>query len=341
MQQMLGHRGLYNRDPRLAFSPHISPLGGGRDLSDPLARLGRGAPIDLLRGGGLGRGHLGAGALGGGALGLRGRAFNPYVGNRGALGMVLRGDPLALGLERGHHGPGIDHRLLPYDPYRGGGWPHGGSCDTYWRGRSYHENQGNHGFGCGCRSSCGQALNSSKKSDFDFKTKDVTIRGKARAIKASYLTDTPKFEADLTKYMEKKSEEEIPDRIVDMLISFINRDRFENNSLVDEVKLNILASNISAKSAVDYSLSRLKQSGLNEGGENICKIISLITMSSKVDGGLKKWLEKELKADDRWLYEELHRDFKFQRLCEDLPEAVVELQRLMGDRTGGDDYVAL
>jgi hypothetical protein len=169
----------------------------------------------------------------------------------------------------------------------------------------------------------------------------VAIRGKARAIKASYLTDTGKFEADLSKYVEKKSEEEIPDQIVDMLISFINRDRYENNSLVDEVKLNILASNVGAKSAVDYSLSRLKQSGLNEGSENICKIISLITMSGKVDGGLKKWLEKELKADDRWLYEELNRDFKFLRLCEDLPEDVVELQRIMGDRTGGDDYVAL
>lgn len=336
MQQILGHRALYNRDPRLSISPHISPLGGGRELLDPLARLGRGAPMDLLRGGALGRGPLGAGALG-----LRGRAFNPYVGNRGALGMVLRSDSLALGLEHGRHGLSIDHRLQPYDRYRGGVWPHGANCDTLWRQRSYHENQGHHAFGCGCRSSCGQALNSSSKGDFDFKTKDVTIRGKARAIKASYLTDTGKFEADLTKYMEKKSEEEIPDRIVDMLISFINRDRYENNSLVDEVKLNILASNVGAKSAVDYSLSRLKESGLNEGSDNICKIISLITMSGKVDGGLKKWLEKELKADDRWLYEELNRDFKFLRLCEDLPEAVVELQRMMGDRTGGDDYVAL
>ena len=341
MQQMLGQRGLYNCDPRLALSPHISPLGGGRDLLDPLARLGRGAPMDLLRGGALGRGHLGAGALGSGALGLRGRAFNPYVGNRGALGMVLRGDPLASGLERGRHGLGIDHRLLPYDRYRGGGWPHGTNYDTCWRERSYHENQGHHGFGCGCRASCGQALNSNSRGDFEFKTKDVTIRGKARAIKASYLTDTGKLEADLTKYMEKKSEEEIPDRVVDMLISFINRDRYDNNSLVDEVKLNILASNVGAKSAVDHSLSRLKQSGLKEGSDNICKIISLITMSAKVDGGLKTWLEKELKADDRWLYEELNRDFKFQRLCEDLPEAVVELQRIMGDRTGGDNYVTL
>jgi hypothetical protein len=338
---MLGHRGLYNRDPRLAFSPYISPLGGGRDLLDPLARLGRGAPVDLLRGGALGRGPLGAGVLGGGALGLRGRAFNPYVGNRGALGMVLRGDPLNLPLERGRHGLGLDHRLLPYDRYRGGGWPLGANCDTFWRERSYHENQGYHGLGCGCRPSCGETLNSSSKGDFEFKTKDVTIRGKARAVKASYLTDTGKFEADLTKYMEKKSEEEIPDRVVDMLISFINRDRYDNNSLLDEVKLNILASNVGAKSAVDYSLGRLKQSGLNDGSENICKIIPLITQSGKVDAGRKKWLEKELKADDRWLYDELNRDVNFLKLCQDFPEAVVELERIMGDRTGGDGYVTL
>lgn len=49
-----------------------------------------------------------------------------------------------------------------------------------------------------CTSSCCEG-NSNKKSDYDFKTKDVTVRGTARAVRASFLIEAPKFEADLVK----------------------------------------------------------------------------------------------------------------------------------------------
>jgi hypothetical protein len=352
MQQILGHRRLY-RDPRLGFSPCLSPRGSGRDILDPLGRLGHGASFDIVRGGALGRAAWGPGIFGGGALGVRGGELLPgaLVGNRGAWDSGLRGDPIRQAFRRELYRRGIDPclgrfsvneldlRLLPYDRFRGGGWPHGSDCDTCWRERLYHEHQGHPGNGCSCRRSCGESSNSNSKSNFNFKTKDITIRGKARAVRASYLTEATKFESELTKYMEKKTEDEVPERVVDMLISFINREEYSNSDVLDEVILNILASNVGAKSTVDYSLSRIKDCGFPPNGRLICGVITLITQSGKVDDGLKKWLEKELKAKECELYWALIDDEHFHKLWSERPEVVVEVQRMVGERDFATDGV--
>jgi hypothetical protein len=326
----------------------MSPLGGGRDILDPLARLGRGASFDTMRGG-----ALGAGILGGGALVVQGRELIPgaFLGNRGAWDLGLRGDPIRQAFRRGVYGRGIDPRLgrfgvgdldlrlLPYNRFRGGGWPHGSDCDTCWRERLYHEHQDHHGHGCGCRRSCGESSNTNFRSNFDFKTKDITIRGKARSVRASYLTEAAKFESELTKYMEKKTEDEVPERVVDMLISFINREQYSNSDLLDEVILNILASNVGAKSTVDYSLGRIKDCGFPPNGRLICGVITLITQSGKVDDGLKKWLEKELKAKECELYLALIDDEHFHKLWSERPEVVAEVQRMVGARDFANDGV--
>jgi hypothetical protein len=335
----------------------MSPLGGGRDMLDPLARLGRGSPYGIMRGGGLGAGGLGvgvgvggmrAGILGGGPLGVRGRGLHPgaFYGNRGALGVDVRGDPLSQALQLGRYPRGLEHSLgrhgghdalalLPYERYRaGGGWPHGSDCDTGWRERLFHDREGHHGHGCGCRRSCGESSNSNSKSNFDFKTKDVTIRGKARAVRASYLAEAAKFEGDVTKYMEKKSQEEVPDRVIDMLISYINREEYSNNSVFDEVTLNILASNVGAKSAVDYSLARLKDSTGDLDADELSLIIALILLSGKVDDGLRKWLANYLKDGDRISY--LDRSHSFQEVIDEKPELYPEIQRLLGLRVDRD-----
>lgn len=354
---------MYNRDPRLGFSPLISPLGSGRDMLDPLARLGRGSPYGLMRGGSLGAGGLaGLGGvrgapMGGAALGVRGRGLHPgaLIGRQGALGMGVRGDHLSQALQLGRYSRGHEHRygrhgglealgLMPYERYRaGGGWPHGADCDTCWREQLYHQHQGHHGHSCGCRRSCGEGSNSNSRSNFDFKTKDVTIRGKARAIRASYLSEAGKFEADLTKFMEKKKEEEVPDRVVDMLISFINREEYLNGDLQDEVTLNILASNVGAKSTVDYSLARLKEIDIcRYEGKPICNVLTMITQSGKVDDGLKKWLEKCLTADDYYVYRLLLEDREYEKLAYDRPEVVAEVERMVGERRASNDgYVQL
>ncbi|KAE9370372.1 hypothetical protein N431DRAFT_484603 [Stipitochalara longipes BDJ] len=329
----------------------MSPLGG-REMLDPLARLGRGSPYGIMRGGGLGMGGLSvrglgvgglrAGMLGERSLGIQGRELHPgaLLGNRGGLGMGIHGDPLSQALQLGRYQGGLQHRhgrhgglgdlgLMPYRSYLGGGWPHGAECDTCLREQLYHRHQGHYDHGCGCRRSCGESLNSNTKSNFDFKTKDVTVRGKARAVRASYLTEAGKFEADLVKFMDKKSEEEVPDRVVDMLVSFINREEYSNGDLVDEVRLNILASSVGAKSLVEYSLGQLKHSQLPLDGRIICEIITLITQSTKVDDGLRKWLEKELKADGDYLYLQLlNHSAAFEKLWRDRPEAVAEVQRM-------------
>jgi len=146
---------------------------------------------------------------------------------------------------------------------------------------------------------CCDKANSSSKEEFDFKTKDITIRGKARPIRASYLAEASKFEADLTKYLEKKKEDAVPDRVIDMLFSYINRESYTNTNLFDEVTLNILAHNVGAKSVVAYSLDRLKKYDGDVGLQELTYIIASIVMSGKVDSGLKEWLKKYLKNDDR------------------------------------------
>ncbi|CAG8955397.1 hypothetical protein HYFRA_00014230, partial [Hymenoscyphus fraxineus] len=79
------------------------------------------------------------------------------------------------------------------------------------------------------------------KPEYDFKTKDIFIRGKVYAIRASYLAESPKFEAELMKYVDKKKEELVPRKVVEMLIRYVNEEVYENSSFVDEVTVCVLA----------------------------------------------------------------------------------------------------
>jgi hypothetical protein len=340
-------------------SPYLSSGGGlgiGGIGMGPFS--GRGLGSGGLRMGGMGAGGLGvgglrAGMLGERGLGTRGRGLHPaaVLGNRGGLGMGIP-DPLSQALQLGRYTGGLQHRhgrhgglgplgLMPYQGYLGGGWPHGAECETCLREMLYHQHQGHNGQSCGCRRSCGEGLNSNNKSNFDFKTKDVTVRGKARAVRASYLLEATKFESELTKYMEKKKEDQVPDRVVDMLISFINREEYSNNDILDEVKLNILASNVGAKSTVEYSLARLKKidilDGCRQDGHILCGVLTLITQSGKVDDGLRKWLEDCLTANKCHVYSLLLKNYHYIELEYDRPEVVAEVQRIVGERKTGND----
>jgi hypothetical protein len=336
---MLQRRGplFDNRDAR--FLPFMSPLSGGRDLMNPLARMGRGVPFDLIRGGGFPGGIWG----GRGALG-RDLFSSHLYGNRPGLGrgmgQDIRDQLIGYPFQRGRYPRDFDNRLeidsirrrLPYDFYRDDLWPHGPDCDACQRERRYHENQGHYGR-CGCHRSC-ESSNSNSKKDFDFKTKDITIRGKARAVRASYLAEAGKFEGDLVKFMEKKKEEDVPDRVIDMLISYINREEYSNNNPLDEVTLNILSSNVGAKSAVDYSLGRFKTFQGEIEDEILSHITGMVLLSSKVDDGLRKWLKKHLLDRDRVLH--LERSRAFNEMLQEKPELAPEIERLLGWRHDQD-----
>jgi hypothetical protein len=182
---------------------------------------------------------------------------------------------------------------------------------------------------CSCNNrKCSAAASSSSKSEFDFKTKDITIRGKARAVRASYLTEAPKFEADLVKYLDKKKEDVVPDRVIGMLVDFINCEDYKNSNVLDEVTLNILAHNVGAKSAVDYSLSRLKKLDIDVGIQDLTNIVGTIMMCSKVDAGLKAWLKKYLQNEER-LYR-LSCSIPWANLIMSRPEIEMETMRLLG-----------
>lgn len=160
---------------------------------------------------------------------------------------------------------------MPYPPHAHG------NCGCFFPGAHGNGNSGsnsNSGSGSGSGSGGGSSSKGSgggskekdsssggsgSKSDFDFKTKDIIVRGKVYTVRASYLSEAPKFEADLVKFVDKKKEDVVPARVVAMLVSYINVESYKNTSFLDEVTLNIVASNVGAKSVGEYSLGRLKK----------------------------------------------------------------------------------
>jgi hypothetical protein len=168
------------------------------------------------------------------------------------------------------------------------------------------------------------------KSTFDFKTKDIAVRGKTYTTRASYLAEASKFEADLIKYVDKKSQETIPDHVINMLISFINFESYINDSMLDEVTLNVLASNISAKSAFEHSLANLKNHvDVDISDKMLCEICATVLCSDRVDDKLKDWLKEYMtKVPERQVY--LGDSQEWQEMRVEMPEVEARLRELLG-----------
>jgi hypothetical protein len=248
----------------------------------------------------------------------------------------LRGSPFEMG---GQIGAFPARRYPPYNPYGGlgdyyaRGYGNGlglggglGSCSCYSMGgrecfEPWHARCSGHG-----SSSCGS-------KEYTFKTKDMTVRGKSYKVRASYLTDNTKFEGDLIKYMEKKKDEQVPDRVVEMLINFINGEDYENHDALDEVRLNILASNVGCKSAVQHSLGRLKAAKI--GPEVLAHLSGTIFLCSKVEGELKTWWHKCTK--DEQVMQEVIRQPIWRHTYETHPEVGVEIEKMRGIRAPDED----
>lgn len=192
----------------------------------------------------------------------------------------------------------------------------------YGRGCSPH-----HHCGCGGRSS-----HTNSEDKFSFKTKDICVRGKAYKVRSSYLAEAPKFESDLIKYLDKKTEEVVPQRVVRMLVDFINYDDYDHEGgLLDEAKLNILASNVNAKSVIDFSLDFLKHNiDFDVQAEDLCDIVTTVMMSDGVSDGLKEWLKKYLTPAQR--LERLFYNEAYAELMLDHPEVETKLEILLGVR---------
>lgn len=167
------------------------------------------------------------------------------------------------------------------------------------------------------------------------KTKSVAIRGNNFNIRYSYLAEVPKFEADIVKYMEKRTEEAVPDKTVHMLVDFINQEAYTPAIVFDDVMVNILASNVGAKSAVEYSLKQIKSRQYGHdiygisGAVELVKIMFTIQQSSKVDSNLRGWLIKLLEANDCALYWAVHFHPDAQKTLEERPELFLEYRRLI------------
>ncbi|EPE33014.1 hypothetical protein GLAREA_06026 [Glarea lozoyensis ATCC 20868] len=174
------------------------------------------------------------------------------------------------------------HMHMPYDPYHAYHPPC--SCG------SHHSNS--------CSSSK-LSSSSSSSSKSDLKTKDLFIRSKIYSVRASYLAESPKFEAELTKLMDKKKEDQIPSRIISLLINYINKESYSNDNVLDEVTLHVVCTTVNCKSAAEYALERLKRftkEGHEIPVEELCQICVAIFCSEKVEEKLKEWLKTHMKG---------------------------------------------
>lgn len=218
---------------------------------------------------------------------------------------------------RGHD---YDHSPLSrYGNYR--------SCDyslhcRHGKGHGYHEPS---------------TSDSTHKPKTDLKTKDVALRGKAYKIRKNFLADMGKFEGDLIKFVDKKSEEELPNGIIQMLVDYINQETCKSRDMVDLVGLNVLSSNLGYKSAVEASLSRLKDiaSRYNIGTRELTKICGTITMSAKVDDRIKLWLKKFI--IDRDIFQDFCSSKPFRELLKKHPEVGTRLEVILGFRDTEDE----
>lgn len=181
-----------------------------------------------------------------------------------------------------------------------------------------------------CESSCDQTQATAHRREYsNLKTKDVVIRGKAFAVRASYLQELPKFEKELREYLDKKDEDTIPERVINMLFAFINEEEYCNGDPYDEVTLCILAHNAGSKSVVNYSLDQIKKI---EGEIHISMLVDIIITimrSSDVPDLLKDWLEKFMRTNVDWHTLGSDPDF-ITKIVHQCPETYTDLLVLLG-----------
>jgi hypothetical protein len=221
--------------------------------------------------------------------------------------------------------------VRPFDDIHSLGWGTAGwragcrQCDPDFVHRCNHR-------GCSsCHECSGTSSNSKFKGDSSYKTKDITIRGKSYSVRKSFLENCGKFESDIGKFLDKRKDEVVPDRIVKLLIDCINEESCEAQTLHELVGMNILASNVGAKSAVEYSLRELHskwRGNYDLKGEELAQICASILLSGKVESGLEDWLKKILK------HEEIMQLLQYSGRCLDLfhrhPDVKTKLEILLG-----------
>lgn len=302
--------------------------------------------------------HMGAGALRGplGPMGGIGGYPDPYsnprLGRRASDPMYNTFDPFR------HSGPSeADVRAMRRSlhgqmHYNGSSDPNSSCEDCRSNGRQcrmdhghrtgHHLGHRDHICDCGnhgCNRNLGLRETRSKKDTCDFKTKDITVRGISYSVRKSFLAESSKFESDLIKFMDKKTEEQVPDHVVQMLIDFINAEECTGRTILEYVILNVLASNLGAKSAVEHSLSELKKATSDyeyrANPEELTNVCVAVLMSSRVDSGLEAWLKKFLQSEQR--SHGLTQSWHFQEVHEDHPELLVKLRELLETKKKADD----
>ena len=326
--------------------PFLTPRGNGRagTLESDFGgigivpRAGIGGLAGARGGGGLGLLGLGYGGICPGVL-IRGE-ISPFSPNRDIMGgtypdALLQNAPCPG--RRAPDGLGLAPRLGHY-PHRdlgnllgindsGQGLRNARGCSGHlgcgYDGRCDHEQ---------CTYEHSRGLTSSTSSGSkELNMKDIVVRGKTFKIRKSFLADSSKFEADIVKLLDKKSEVAVPNNVVQMLVDFINSEGCDARTLLDVACMNILASSLAVKSAVDFSLGLLKKYDVhyNMDTSELTQICLAIMESSKVDDKLVAWLKKYLTLGERWY--QLQRSHPFQDMIRRKPQLRIHLAQLIGE----------
>lgn len=208
------------------------------------------------------------------------------------------------------------------------------SCDAYPpRGQMYCErHRDGRDLGLAGHPSPGSRQQGDKSTGV--KTKDVAIRGKNYPIRQSFLSDNEKFEATIVKTADKKSSEALPEKIIQLMVDFINDEEYINANLADEVHLYIFAAMCNVKSLMKHSIERMKDDRTFDPvarGE-VVDICCMVCVPPESDDKLKEWLKKTF--DKEFGYENMDLQIQdwdeFQDACIDHPQ----LHRVLADLLG-------
>ncbi|RDW88697.1 hypothetical protein BP6252_00729 [Coleophoma cylindrospora] len=164
--------------------------------------------------------------------------------------------------------------------------------------------------------------------------KDIVIRDKTHAVRRSYLEEHPKFEKEIVGYMADKTQDNIPESVVEHLINYINNDFYVNTDLLDEVCLFLLSSavNVSSVNAVAIrNLSNWDWTGFWDWDGFTYAVLTILTSDNSNDT-IRNWLKDVITtklANQQQNERIIRQKFNSDPIKTDHPEALIRFEQLI------------
>ncbi|RDW94734.1 hypothetical protein BP5796_00497 [Coleophoma crateriformis] len=164
--------------------------------------------------------------------------------------------------------------------------------------------------------------------------KDIVIRDKTHAVRRSYLEEHPKFEKEIVGYMADKTEDNIPESVVDHLINYINNDFYANADLLDEVCLYLLSSAVNVSSVNAVALRNLVNwdwTGFWDWDGFTYAVLTILT-SDNSNEAIRDWLKDVITTKLAYQHQNeriIRQKFNSDPIKTDHPEALIRFEQLV------------